>query len=166
MDKIFQLDKVKGSFRSFLIAFVMSLSVGYGVGLYYISITSGFSDKTVKENYLGNEEDEEAEQMKFKMKEREVLSIMHSHIISFALIFFALGFLLFQSSYSQKLISLLSVEPFISIVLTFGGIWFMWKGISWMRFIVIISGTLMHLVFISSALLIMRDLLKKRIGLS
>ena len=137
--KYFELDKITGSFRKFLIAFILCLSIGYSYGLYYISISSGFSSETVKENYLGNEENEEAETMKFKMSEKEVISIIHTHIISFSLIFLALGFLLFQSSMPTKLISFLSLEPFASIILTFGGIWFMWKGIFWMKYIVILS---------------------------
>jgi hypothetical protein len=157
-----QLRKVKGTIRSFLIMFVISLSFGYASGLYYISISSGFTGKSVEENYLGNEDDEEAGTMKFKMKEKEVLSIIHSHVISFALIFLALGFLLFHSSFSTKLISFLSIEPFISLLFSFGGIWLMWKGIDWMKYIVIISGSLMHLVFLTSILLILIDLLAKR----
>jgi hypothetical protein len=160
--QFFNLSKTSGPFRSYLIAFVISLSIGYGTGLYYVSITTGISQKNVAENYLGNEEDEEAEKMKFKMKEKEILSIIHGHIISFSLIFLAIGFLLFQSSYSTKLISFLSIEPFISIIITFGGIWLMWKGIIWMKYLVIISGTLMHLIFISSIILILLELFKKR----
>ena len=162
MNKTLQLNKVKGSARTFLILFVICLSFGYGTGLYYLSISSGFTEKSVQENYLGNENDEEAEVMKFKMKEREVLSIIHGHVVSFSLIFLAIGLLLFNSSYSSKLISFLVIEPFISIILTFSGIWILWNGVEWMRYIVILSGTLMHLIYISSALLILFDLLKKR----
>jgi len=160
--RLFNLNKVQGAFRNFLIAFVLSLSVGYGTGMYYVSITSGFSDKTVEENYIGNELDEEADILKFKMKEKEILSIIHGHMIIFSLIFLAIGFLLFQSSYSSRVVSFLSIEPFISIIVTFGGIWFMWKGVSWMKYLVIISGTLMHLIYVSSVVLILRDLIKKR----
>lgn len=158
----FTLRKVKGAMRTFLILFVLSLSLGYAAGLYYISLSSGFTDQSVYENYMGNDDDEEATIMKFKMKEKEVLSIIHSHVISFALIFLALGYLLFYSSYAPKLISFLSIEPFFSLMLTFGGIWLMWHGIEWMKYIVIISGTLMHLVFISSVSLILIDLSRKR----
>ena len=100
--------------------------------------------------------------MKFKMTKKEILSIIHSHVISFSLIFLVIGFLLFHTSFSSRLISFLTLEPFISIVATFGGIWFMWQGIVWMKYIVILSGTLMHLVFICSVLLILYDLLRKR----
>lgn len=160
--QLFKLIEVKGSFRSFLIVFIMSLTIGYSFGLYYISISSGFTGQTIEENYNGNEANEDADIMKFKMSEKEVISIIHGHIVSFTLIFLAIGFLLFQSSYSMKLISFLVIEPFISIIVTFSGIWFMWNGYSWMKFIVIISGTIMHLAFICSVLLILYDLLKKR----
>lgn len=160
--KFFELEKIEGNFRKFLIAFVLCLSIGYSFGLYYISISSGFTSQTVKENYLGNEENDEAEIMKFKMSEKEVISIIHAHIISFSLIFLALGFLLYQSSMPTKLISFLSLEPFASIILTFGGIWFMWKGIFWMKYIVILSGTVMHLVFLLSVAILLYELLKKR----
>lgn len=160
--KFIELNKIDGSFRKFLIAFVLCLSIGYSYGLYYISISSGFTSETVEENYLGNEENEDAEIMKFKMSEKEVISIIHGHIISFSLIFLALGFLLFQSSIPLKLIAFLSLEPFASIILTFGGIWFMWKGISWMKYIVILSGSVMHLVFVLSVGILLYELLKKR----
>ena len=160
--QLFKLSEVKGSFRSFLIVFIISLTIGYSFGLYYISISSGFTGQTIEENYNGNEDNEAADIMKFKMSEKEVVSIIHGHIVSFSLIFLAIGFLLFQSSYSGKLISFLAIEPFISIIVTFSGIWLLWKGYSWMKFIVIISGTIMHLAFICSVLLIFYDLLKKR----
>lgn len=163
INKDFHLSKVSGSFRLLLMLFILSLSLGYAAGLYYISISSGFTDQSVYENYMGNEDDEEASIMKFKMKEKEVLSIIHSHVISFALIFLALGYLLFHSSYSPKIVAFLSIEPFISLILTFGGIWLMWKGLDWMKYIVIISGTLMHLVFISAVSLLLYDLFRKRV---
>jgi len=156
------LTRVKGTTRLFLFMFVLCLSFGYATGLYYISISSGFTGKTVSENYLGNEDDEEADLMKFKMKEKEVLSIIHSHVISFSLMFLVLGFLLFHSSFSSKLISFITIEPFVSIILTFGGIWFLWKGIDWVKYIILLSGTLMHLLFISGVSLVLVDLIRKR----
>jgi hypothetical protein len=158
------LTKVKGTTRVFLFMFVFCLSFGYATGLYYISISSGFTVASVSENYLGNEDDEEAELMKFKMKEKEVLSIIHSHVVSFSLMFLTLGFLLFQSSFPSKLISVLTIEPFISIILTFGGIWFLWKGVEWAKYIILLSGTLMHIIFIAGATLVLVDLLRKRVA--
>lgn len=159
---IFKLRAIDGNFRYLLLLFVLCLSIGYLSGVYYISITSGFNGDSIEENYLGNEDNEEAEIMKFKMHEKEVLSVIHSHTVIFSFIFLALGFLLLQSSVNKKLRSILIIEPFISIVFTFGGIWLMWKGHYWMKYIIIISGSVMHLAFFTSASIIIKELIQKR----
>ncbi|MFD2432292.1 hypothetical protein ACFSO9_01315 [Mesonia maritima] len=53
------------------------------------------------------------------------------------------------------------IEPLFSVLLTFGGIYFMWQGFHWMRYIVIFSGILMTLSFTLSVLLIFSQLIKK-----
>lgn len=160
--KIIDLRTVKGTFRALLLLFILCLSMGYLSGVYYVSITSGFGGESIEENYLGNEDNDDADVMKFKMHEKEVLSIIHSHTIIFSFVFLAMGFLLLQSTINTKLRKLLIIEPFLSILLTFGGIWLMWKGMSWMKYIVIISGSLMHLAFFSSALIVAKELLQNR----
>ena len=45
------------------------------------------------ENYNGNEEVEEATVLKFKKGEREMLNILHIHILSIGFIFTFLGFI-------------------------------------------------------------------------
>jgi len=46
------------------------------------------------------------------------------------------------------------IEPFVSILLTFGGIYLVWLGYEWMKYIVIISGTAMTLVYVVSVLIL------------
>ena len=71
-----------------------------------------------------------------------------------------LGGLVALTSLSNKLKSFLMVEPFVSIILTFGGIYLMWKGITWMKYIVMISGTIMSIVFVISAAVVLFQLTK------
>lgn len=160
--KVIMLKELRGMYRRMLILFVLCLSMGYLSGVYYISITSGFDGNSIEENYLGNEDNEEADTMKFKMHEKEVLSIIHSHTIIFSFIFLAMGFLLIQTSINPKLKSVLVIEPFVSILVTFGGIWLMWKGLEWMKYLIIISGTIMHIAFFSSAIIVLKELIQKR----
>ena len=56
---------------------------------------------------------------------------------------------------------ILIIEPFISIVLTFGGIWMLWKDIAWMKYIVMCSGILLTITFSLSVLIVIQQLLKK-----
>jgi len=156
------LENLTGLWRNLLIAFVITLSFGYGTGMYYLTLTSGVETQSIEENYLGNEADEAALEMKFKKPEKEVISIIHSHVISFSLIFLSIGGLLLLTSYPARLKSILVFEPFISIILTFGGIWLMWKGITWMKYVIIISGTIMNLAYVMMAGLVLVALVRQR----
>ena len=157
------LENLTGLWRNLLIAFVITLSFGYGTGMYYLTLTSGIETQSIEENYLGNEADEAALEMKFKKPEKEVVSIIHSHVISFSLIFLSIGGLFLLTSYSARLKSFLVIEPFVSILLTFGGIWLMWQGVSWMKYVIIISGTLMNLAYMLMAGLVLLALFKPRV---
>jgi len=147
--------------KLFIASFVIVLSIGYGTGLLFVGSTNSNNPNGIEENYLGNEEDEEADVMKFKKSDREMLTTLHSHILSMSFIFFFMGTLVAITSLPKKLKSFLMVEPFISIILTFGGIYLMWSGILWMKYVVMISGMVMTGVFITSVLAILFQLLKK-----
>ncbi|RMA58042.1 hypothetical protein [Ulvibacter antarcticus] len=137
--------------KFFIAAFVVVLSIGYISGLLFVGQTESTNPDGIEENYLGNEEVEDVKVMKFEKGEREMLTIIHTHILSMSFIFFLLGGLLAISSLPLKLKSFLMIEPFVSIILTFGGIYFLWKGVGWMKYVVMISGTLMTAVFVIGA---------------
>lgn len=137
--------------KQFIAAFVIVLSVGYFTGLNFVRQTESTDPSGLEENYLGNEEVENPTVMKFKKGEREMLTILHTHILSISFIFFMLGGLVAITSLPSKLKAFLMIEPFVSILLTFGGIYFMWKGMLWMKWIVMISGILMTVVYVVAA---------------
>jgi len=147
--------------KIFIASFVVILSIGFYTGLLFVSQTSTTSPDGVVENYNGNEEDEDAEVMKFKKSEREMLTIVHTHILSMSFIFFLLGGLVWLTKLSKKLKLFLTVEPFLSVILTFGGIYFLWKGILWMKYVVIFSGFLMTITFTISSFLVLYQLTLK-----
>ncbi len=143
-------------------AFIIVLSVGFYTGLLFVSETSSNSPNGIEEQYLGNEEDLDAKVMKFKKNEQQMLTLVHGHILSMSIIFFLTGLILVTTRLNLKLKLLLLIEPFISIILTFGGLYLLWKGILWMKYVVMISGTLMTLTFVASTLIIMTQLFKKK----
>ncbi|MBX2828697.1 MAG: hypothetical protein KTR22_11065 [Flavobacteriaceae bacterium] len=148
--------------KQFIAAFVIVLSIGYFTGLQFVRQTESDNPSGIEENYLGNEDIEEVTVMKFKKGEREMLTILHTHILSISFIFFLMGGLVALTSAPKKWKAFLMIEPFISIILTFGGIYLLWKGWLWMKWIVMISGTLMTLVFISSAGLVLYQLFQRK----
>ncbi|WP_431122497.1 hypothetical protein [Flagellimonas flava] len=146
--------------RLFIAAFVVVLSVGFFTGILFVRQTESTTPAGVEENYLGNEEDESAEVMKFKKGEREMLTIVHTHILSMSFIFLLLGGLVWITRFPKGWKLFLTIEPFFSALLTFGGIYLMWLGISWMKYVVIFSGILMTLTFSFSAGLVLLQALK------
>ena len=137
------------------------LSVGFFTGIRFVDETSGKTPQGIQENYLGNEDDLDAEVMKFKKPEKGMLNIIHSHILSMSLIFFVLGFLVYLTQTAPFLKKFLMMEPLLSVLFTFGGIWFLWQGVLWMKYVVMISGLLMTLSYTVSVWVVLIDLFKK-----
>lgn len=148
--------------KNFLAVFVIVLSVGYFTGLLFVMQTETTTPSGIVENYRGNENDPDAEVMKFEKGEREMLTIIHTHVLSMSFIFFLLGSIMLFTQLSQKLKLFLIIEPFFSILITFGGIYLVWKGMEWVKYVVLISGILMTTCFAASAGVILYQLLLKK----
>lgn len=149
------LGRLPKEIRLFISIFVIILSIGYFTGLLFVKETESTTPAGIEENYLGNEDDEQAEVMKFKKGEREMLTIIHTHVLSMSFIFFLLGGLVWISKAPKKLKLFLTIEPFCSIILTFGGIYLMWAGIGWFRYVVVFSGILTTICYVGSASLVL-----------
>lgn len=142
-----------------ILAFIVVLSVGFYGGLSFVKNTTAMSSTGIETRYLGNEDDEEAETMKFKKSESEILTVVHNHILSLSVIFFILSLILSTTSINKKLKYFLMIEPFFSILLTFGGLYLLWSGVIWFKYIVILSGILMTFSFIAATLSIIYQIL-------
>ena len=129
--------------KLFIASFVVVLSIGYSTGLLFVRQTQSVSPDGIEQNYLGNEDIENVKVMKFEKGAREMLTIIHTHILSMSFIFFFLGGLLAMTSIPKRWKAFLMIEPFFSILITFGGIYFMWMGVIWLKYIVMLSGVLM-----------------------
>lgn len=158
--------KLPVEFKRLILALVLVLNLGFVTGLMFVGETSSANPKGIQEQYLGNEDQEDVEEMKFKKSEREMLTLIHNHVLSMSLIFFLLGGLLGICELKIKWKLFLMIEPFISIILTFGGLYCLWKGILWMQYIVIFSGFLMATVFFISSGIIVIQSLKKENGIN
>ena len=142
-------------------AFVILLSIGFYTGLLFVGETSSANPNGIEEQYLGNENDEDAAIMKFKKSDQEMLSLVHSHVLSMSVIFFLVGIILSMTKLNKKFKLFLMIEPFISVLLTFGGIYLLWKGILWMKYIIMFSGSLMVFTYSVSLIIILSQLFRK-----
>ncbi|ULC58644.1 hypothetical protein MBM09_12015 [Flaviramulus sp. BrNp1-15] len=142
-------------------AFIIVLSIGFYTGLLFVGETSSANPNGIEEQYLGNEDDENAKVMRFKKSDQEMLTLVHNHILSMAIIFFLVGAIISITKLNKKLKLFLIVEPFISVILTFGGLYLLWTGVLWMKYIVMFSGILMTLTFAASTFIILKQLVQK-----
>ncbi|REE81600.1 hypothetical protein BX611_1135 [Lutibacter oceani] len=142
-----------------IVAFIIVLSIGFYGGLSFVRNTTSMSSSGIETHYLGNEEDENAEIMKFKKSEGELLTVVHNHILSLSVIFFLIAIILATTSINKKLKYFLMIEPFFSIILTFGGIYLLWKGVTWFKYIVILSGFFMTFSFVAATISILYQIL-------
>jgi hypothetical protein len=152
--------KLSKELKWLIAAFIIVLSIGFYSGLLFVGETSSANPNGIEEHYLGNESDEEAMIMKFKKSEQEMLTLVHNHILSMSIIFFLVGILLSITKLNKKLKLFLMIEPFISVVLTFGGLYLLWKEVLWMKYIVMCSGILMTLTFTISVVVILTQLVQ------
>ncbi|MBZ9651862.1 hypothetical protein [Psychroflexus montanilacus] len=138
--------------------FLIVLSIGYFTGITFVEDTTDQSPTGIEQNYLGNEDDDAAVEMKFKKSKQEILNIVHTHILSISVIFFLTGLLVSKTSVNSMLRKLLMIEPFVSILLTFGGIYLLWSGILWMKYVIMVSGIAMTLAFMGALIVIFQSL--------
>jgi uncharacterized membrane protein len=79
-----------------------------------------------------------------------------------SIIFFLVGLILSTTALNKKLKLFLMIEPHVSVLLTFGGLYLLWKGMSLMTYVVMFSGILMTLSYTLSVLIILAQLFKNK----
>ena len=145
------LAKLPANLRYLIVFFLMSLSLGVALGLVYVFTTTHFSTGGIENNYGGektitspSDSLEPNNQQYYAKTAKELLMTTHNHILSLSMIFFALSLLaFFTESISPWIKKIIIFEPFVSIWLTFLGMW----GV---RFV---DPTFKYLIFFSSILL-------------
>ena len=139
---------------------VFNLTIGVGVGLYYVGYTTQYSPSGTSEHFAGSKISDDFDiPDKYPKPFTELLNTTHTHVISLTFIFLIIGGIFyFNSIITGSMKTILIIEPFISIIVTFGGIWlvrFIHPGFS---YLVILSGILMYLSFIIMASTIFYEL--------
>jgi hypothetical protein len=101
------------------------MTIGVSVGLYYVYETTEMTPRGTDEHYAGSPLVDEMDIPEKYPKEFEsMLLTTHTHLISFAFIFFFLcGIFYLNSIVTGGWKTFFMVEPFVSVFGTFGSIW-------------------------------------------
>ena len=159
--KLRDLDSTAKIFLSF---FLFTMLIGIFIGLGYVYYTTDMNPEGTIEHYNGSEilNDEDIPEEFPKSLEGMILTT-HAHVNSFALISLIIGLIFyFNSILSGKLKIFLMIEPFISIIITFLSLWLLRYVNPQFVYIVIISGTLMYLMWITMILISLYEIMFKK----
>ncbi len=112
--------------KSLVLAFLLLQTLAVGVGLAYVYHNTQISQAGIARHYGGEQPAEED----FDIPENyakplgEMLITTHNHLFGFAFIFLVTAILFyFTGELPAWLKNTLLIEPFITVLLTFGGLW-------------------------------------------
>jgi len=136
------LDK---NLKKILIYYLITLGVGFSLGVFYVYLNSEFSSSGMVEQYVGNNDEWEP---KLPKTLQDLVSHTHEHITMFSIIFLSLGLIFLNNSTIKGFWKrFLMLEPFISIIITFGGFFMIRYVTTTFSYIIMISSLLMYICF-------------------
>ena len=150
------LSSLNNMLKGLIAVYLVVLSIGVGLGLTYIYMTTNMTPHGMSEQYLGNDNDWEPQLPKTVM---DLVSHSHDHIVFFSIIFFTLGLIFSMTSVINGFWKIFLIfEPFLSILVTFSGFFIIRFINPYFSYIVIISSVLMYACFYIMVLLILYEL--------
>jgi len=159
------LKKLDRPLKLMVLFFTLVLTFGFITGLIYLSTTSGIKPDTVLERYNGSndvygvdEDDDFDIPDHFPKPVADLLVTTHGHVIQFALIYFLIGGLFFFNSRIRGwLRTFLILEPFVSTLVTFAGLWIMRFLSPEFVYLVMLSSILMYICYFIMTTIIILD---------
>ena len=153
------LNQLSRTLKILLISYLVVLGIGVTTGLIYIYLTTSMTPSGTVEQYIGNNDDWEPKQAKEFI---DLISHAHTHIITFSFIFLSMGFIFIRNSIIKGILKLfLIIEPFFSIIITFGGFFNLRYVTASFSYVIMVSSILMYICFYVMMFVSLYDLLIK-----
>ena len=149
------LRRLPAPIRRLLLAFLALAAVGFGLGVGFVDHTTASHPAGIAERFRGSEDmgvvlDDlpPGREMQYEKSRSEMLNVTHTHILALGMLFLLTGAIFsFASGIPPVLKSFLVVEPFVSLLLTFGGMWLLrYHSPAW-SWVIAASGVLMTVCF-------------------
>ena len=158
------LNQLSSNVRYFLLAFIVCLTIGVTVGLVYVWKTTSMSPAGASEHYSGSVVSGDLDiPEKYPKSVESMLLTTHTHVISFAMIFLVLGGIFSLNSLIKgSLKTFVIIEPFITVLGTFGSIWGMRNLSSVYSYLSIIFGVMTYFTFYFMVGVVLYDLILKK----
>lgn len=119
------------SVRHLLAAFLLTSMIGFTLGTIFVDHTTRSVPTGIAERFRGSESmgiDLEQlpveREIQYEKSPSEMLNVTHTHILALSLLFLLTGAIFSLSTgIPPRLKYFLIIEPFVSLILTFGGMW-------------------------------------------
>lgn len=149
--------------KKLIFTFVLVSFIGVVVGGVMIEVTTHMTPNGVVEQYKGMDQSKmnSASELKFPKPFKDMLITTHNHILGLAPLFTLVGFLYLLTDKNDWLRISIAVEPLISLIVTFGGLWIVRYLWSPFVYVVILSGTLMLGTYAWMCIAVMKACLTK-----
>ena len=145
------LNKLDKTLRSFLTMYLIILTIGVSLGLYFVSHTTQMTPEGAVERFrgsAGNTNDEFEIPESYPKPAGEMLTTTHNHVIGFSFIFFTTGLIFYFNTVIKGFWKkFFLTEPFVSILITFGSLWLMRYVHPSFIYLTIVSSLIMYLSF-------------------
>ena len=139
------LQTLDSSLKKLLIYYLITLGIGFSLGVLYVYLNSELSSSGMIEQYLGNN-DEWAPKLPKTLQ--DLVSHTHEHITMFAIIFLSLALIFaYNNTIKGFWKRFLMLEPFVSIIITFGGFFVIRYITTNFSYIIMISSSIMYICF-------------------
>ena len=131
--------------KKLLIYYLFTIGIGFSLGVLYVYLNSELSNTGMIEQYIGNNDEWEP---KLPKTLKDLISHTHEHITMFSIIFLSIGVIFSYNSVIKGFWkSFLILEPFISIIITFGGFFVIRYITTTFSYVIIFSSFLMYICF-------------------
>ena len=145
------------SLRSMARWLTLVLVIGYGVSLFFVWRTTRLTPAGIAGHYRGSESPEGA--MQFPKSLAEMLTIVHTHVLTMALLFLVSGMgIMLAERVTERWKRFLCVEPFVALLVSFGSMWLMRYVDPRFAILLAASSALMALTFFLQCGLVLREL--------
>ncbi|AFH49497.1 Hypothetical protein IALB_1790 [Ignavibacterium album JCM 16511] len=159
--KLYQLPK---QIKRMIAALLFSLTFGVLIGLGFLYYTTSYSTQGAIERYNGSQVSEEFDIAENYPKPiSEIFITTHNHIIAFSLIFtIVCSVFYFSSLLNNGWKTFFLIEPFISIIVSFGSLWLMRFVNPNFVYLMAASSTLIYISYFTMVILILYEILFKK----
>lgn len=137
-------------YRQLVGTFAITVLLGFLTGVAFLYVSTQLKPEGISAHYRGVQEESltPGQSFQFEKSVPDMLTTTHNHLLGLSLIFLVVGFLYLHSGNVTRLRMAIAIEPLISLLVTFGGIWIMRFLYEPFAYIILLSGILMVSTFL------------------